>query len=116
MRTGMIIFGVILLILGAVFYFVPTQSASAVTTTVNDGGVNTSSSSAAVSIPWALTLATSLIGAVLLILGLAFPGPYDRHTAAADSTHEVEKRDHLDSQGRKHTTVHERHVEHRQRE
>ena len=74
MRTGMIIFGVIFLVIAALLYLVPMQQVGANTTTTGDGSVDTSTSSASLTIPAGWAYASAAIGFILLILGLAIPG------------------------------------------
>jgi hypothetical protein len=70
MKTSLIIFGVIFLVIGGIFYFYPTQTASATTTTNPDTGLpDVRTSSASVQIPSSVTYAMLAIGAILLILG-----------------------------------------------
>lgn len=69
----MIIIGVIFLIIGALLYFVPMQNFSADTTTAEGGNTDVRTSSVSVDIPvgWAYT--TTIIGFILLVLGLSLP-------------------------------------------
>lgn len=70
MKTGLIVFGVIFLVLGAVLYFIPTQTAGASTTTITEQGRDTARSYASVQVPWALSVAMIIIGFLLLVLGI----------------------------------------------
>ncbi|MGA2130140.1 MAG: hypothetical protein ABSG05_00795 [Candidatus Pacearchaeota archaeon] len=67
MKASLIIFGVIFLVLGGLFYFVPFQNIQA--------GVNSNSSSANVTIPVGWAYASAIIGFLLLVIGLASSGP-----------------------------------------
>ena len=71
MRTSLIIFGVIFLVIGGLLYLVPMQQISADTTTVGNGNTDTRTSSARVTVPVGWAFAFALIGLILLILGLA---------------------------------------------
>jgi uncharacterized membrane protein len=85
MRTSLIIFGVIFLVVGGLLYFMPMQVLSADTTTVANGNTDLRTSSARVTVPveWALT--SAIIGFVLLVLGLAVPGPATRRDSRINS-------------------------------
>jgi hypothetical protein len=95
MRSGMITLGIILLVIGAIFYFMPTQSAAA--------GANGAVQTATLSLPTPISVALMVIGFGLLILGLVVP--YD-----AWGTY-VEDRRYGGRTGRR--VVHERHVRER---
>lgn len=69
MRVSLIVFGVIFLVIGGLLYFVPLQQIQADTTTTGD--VRTSSASISVPVGWAY--ASSILGGILLILGLMIP-------------------------------------------
>ncbi|MDO8656260.1 MAG: hypothetical protein Q7K45_03400 [Nanoarchaeota archaeon] len=71
MRTGLIAIGVIFLVLGAIAYFIPTIFSAF--TWSSEGFVSTSYSSWL--IPYQIIIALLIIGAVLLIFGLALPEP-----------------------------------------
>jgi len=75
MRTGLMIFGIVFLVLGGLMYFVPGQSVAAQTTIAADGGIDTKTSTASVIIPTQWAYATAIIGAILLLLGFVIPGP-----------------------------------------
>jgi len=75
MRTSLIVFGVIFLVIGGLFYFMPMQQFSAGTTTTESGSatdVRTSSASVNIPVEWAY--ASGIIGFIFLLLGLAIPG------------------------------------------
>jgi uncharacterized membrane protein len=89
MKTGLIVFGVILLVIGTLFYFVPMQKITANTTnTENNGNTDTNSSSASVTIPVEWAYAFAIIGFVLLIFGLTIPSSNRK-----DNGREYSKRD-----------------------
>ncbi len=73
MKTGLIIFGVIFLVLGAVLYFVPMQEFKANTTTTGGGEVDNRTSSANVTIPIVYAYASAIIGLILLVFGFLIP-------------------------------------------
>lgn len=75
MRTSLIIFGVIFLVIGGLLYFVPVQQIKADTTTSGGGNVDTRTSSASITVPVGWAYASATIGFVLLIFGLAIPNP-----------------------------------------
>lgn len=74
MRTSLIIFGVIFLVIGILLYVVPMQEIKADTTTLGNGDSDTRTSSARVTVPIEWAFASAIIGFVLLILGLVIPG------------------------------------------
>jgi multisubunit Na+/H+ antiporter MnhG subunit len=78
MRTSLIIFGVIFLVIGVLLYFVPMQEIKADTTTTGNGNTDTRTSSARVTVPVEWAFASAIIGFVLLIFGLAIPNPIIR--------------------------------------
>lgn len=100
MKTLLVVIGVIFLVIGGVLYYIPTQTAGATTTTTNNFGSNTQVSSATFIVPFQYIIASLIIGAVLLLLGLVIPsttivktqepseGSYTRET-----TEETEKGD-----------------------
>lgn len=73
MRTGLIVFGVIFLVIGGLLFFVPMQEIKADTTTTGTGGVDSRTSSATVNVPVGWAYASALIGFVLLVFGLFIP-------------------------------------------
>jgi hypothetical protein len=74
MRTSLIVFGVIFLVLGGFFYFVPILNLSADTSTASGGSTDVRTSSASVTIPVGWAYASAIIGFVLFVIGLAVPG------------------------------------------
>lgn len=70
MRTSLIVFGVIFLVLGALLYFYPSQSLGAQTST----GGQVTNSSAVFNIPIHWSYGLMIIGAIFLLLGLMLPG------------------------------------------
>ena len=89
MRTGLIIFGVVFLIIGALLYFLPLQQFSADTTTTGNGATDIRTSSASVNIPAGWAYASALIGLILLILGSVIPNPAIRSDSKKDSYEKV---------------------------
>ncbi len=112
MRTGLIVFGVIFLVLAVILWAMPAQTAGATTTTYDDGTVDTRTTYATVAVPWPATLAVGLIGLVLLVLGLTLPGP--RQVVKIDTpsrvTHTSESVE-TNSDGGKRRVVREHHEE-----
>jgi len=78
MRASLLIFGVIFLVLGGLFYFVPMQQIKADTTTTGGGVTDTRTSSANITVPVEWAYAFAIIGIILFILGLAVPSPIRR--------------------------------------
>ncbi len=108
MKTGLIVFGVIFLVLGGMLYFMPTQKAAATTTTVDEQGRDTQTSYATVEVPWPISVAFVVIGCLLLIIGII---PRDKVIVkeAPHSSHLVEKEEHVESKdGKSHKVVRER--------
>jgi TRAP-type C4-dicarboxylate transport system permease small subunit len=70
MKTGLIIFGVIFLVIGGLLYFVPMQTIQANTNTSGGGSTDTRTSSASVTVPAGWAYASATIGFILLIIGL----------------------------------------------
>ena len=85
MRTGLIIFGVIFLVVGALLYFVPMQQIQADTTTTEGGNTDTRTSSASVTVPVQWAYATGIIGLILLVMGLAIPSSNRKRDTKKDS-------------------------------
>jgi len=85
MRTSLIIFGVIFLVIGALLYFVPMQEFKANTTTTEGGNVDNRTSSANITIPIAYAYGSATIGLILLLLGFVIPGSNKRSDSKKDS-------------------------------
>jgi len=85
MKTGLIIFGVIFLVIGALLYFVPMQQIQADTTTTDGGDTDIRTSSASVIVPVGWAYATGIIGFILLILGVTIPNSNRRNNPKKDS-------------------------------
>jgi hypothetical protein len=75
MRTGVLIFGGLLFILGLVFFFYPIAGASAAATTAGNGGTSTDIVRASATVPFQVSLALLLLGVLVLVIGLVAPGP-----------------------------------------
>lgn len=121
MRTSLVIFGVIFLVIGGLFYFMPSQTAKATTTTVGAVTTDTRTSYATVSVPLPVTYAVLAIGLILSVLGFALPGPRPSTkqqtpvgpaTSESSTTETKEDSETNDETGRK--VVHTRHVQHTQ--
>jgi len=110
MRTSLIIFGVIFLVVGALLYFVPMQKITANTSTTGGGSTDTRTSSASVSVPIGWAYASGAIGLILLILGLTILGPNKKREPKRDSYDTVvkSKEDINVGDGKKHRIVRER--------
>jgi hypothetical protein len=67
MRSGLVIFGVIFLVIGVFLFLVPVQRVNA--------DVNNQAASASVTVPVAWAYSIGTIGLILLIIGLAAGGP-----------------------------------------
>jgi hypothetical protein len=89
MRTSLIIFGVIFLVIGGLLYLVPMQEIKADTTTTGNGVVDTRTSSARVTVPIEWAFASAIIGSILLILGLAIANPMMRSNSKKGSSDTV---------------------------
>ena len=113
MRTGLMAFGIILIVIGAVFYLVPTPTGSATATTITDGDATVKSSYAAVHIPTPLSIAVLLIGFILFVTGAVLPsrGELRRMERPVSSTH-VETVEEVDDSpvAAKRTVTRERHI------
>ncbi len=111
MKTGLIVIGIIFLVFGAIFYFMPTPSAGATTTIVTPDATNTKTSFASVIVPWQLTMALALIGFLLLLAGLILPDRSDRvrRDEDAKSTYVSQTKEYRETgDGRKHRIVRKR--------
>ncbi|MBI2657610.1 hypothetical protein HYX08_02850 [Candidatus Woesearchaeota archaeon] len=74
MRTGLVGFGVVLLVLGAVFFYMPIATTATAATTTEEG-TTTKSVQAAAAIPPQLSIASMIAGVLLIMLGLVIPEP-----------------------------------------
>jgi hypothetical protein len=121
MRASLLIFGVIFLVLGGLFYFVPMQQIRADTTTTGGGTTDTRTSSANITVPVEWAYAFAIIGFILFIFGLAIRSPVRVRRVRDDSRRDsyekvVETRKDVESDdGNKHKTVIERKEKHRGR-
>jgi len=115
MRTSLIIFGVIFLVIGILLYFIPLQEIQANTTTAGSGGVDTRTSSASVTVPVMWAFASIIIGLVLLILGFMIPSPNRRNDSKKESYDTVveSKEDIEIGEGNKRKIVKERIEKHK---
>jgi hypothetical protein len=114
MKSLLIILGAIFLVVGAIFYFMPEQSAAATTTTVGESAgadyATTKTTAANVNIPWPATLALLLIGLTLFILGLVIPDRTVVHRRADDVDYDVSTSEEVDlDTGRRRTTIRDVH-------
>lgn len=75
MRTGLVILGIILLVLGGVLYYYPAQSFSAQTNVAPTGESNPVTTSANILIPVEWSYALVIMGGLFLFFGLVMPGP-----------------------------------------
>jgi len=85
MKTSLIIFGVIFLVIGALLYFVPMQEIRANTTTIEGNNVDNRTSSAKVTVPIEWAYASGAIGLILFILGFIISNPSKRIDSKKDS-------------------------------
>jgi|SRR3989344_9135260 len=109
MRTSLIIFGVIFLVIGGLLYFVPMQEVKADTTTVGDGGVDTRTSSARITVPVQWAYSSVIIGFILLIFGMVIPtrGRSDSKRDSYDTV--VESKENIEvGRGNKRKIIRER--------
>lgn len=106
MRTSLIIFGVIFLVIGLLLYFIPLQELKANTTTIAaDGGVDTRTSSAKVTVPVEWAYASIIIGFILFVMGVLIPNPQKNNT----------KKYYNNGNGREREIVREKNEKHRSR-
>jgi beta-lactamase regulating signal transducer with metallopeptidase domain len=119
MRASLLIFGVIFLVLGGLFYFVPMQQIKADTTTTGGGVTDTRTSSANITVPVEWAYAFAIIGIILFILGLAVPSPIRRiRDASKKDSYEkvVETKENIEvGDGNKRKIVRERTETHKGR-
>ena|SRR3989344_5063785 len=117
MRTGLIVFGVIFLVIGALLYFVPMQEIKADTTTIGEGNIDTRTSSARITVPIEWAYSSAIIGFVLLMLGLVIPNPAIRSNSKNDSYEKiVESKENIEfGDGNKRRIIRERTEKHNAR-
>jgi uncharacterized membrane protein len=120
MRTSLIIFGVIFLVIGGLMYLVPMQEVKADTTTVGNGATDVRTSSARVTVPIEWAFASAIIGVILLAFGLAIPNPTMKSNSKKDAkgSYEtvVESKEHIEiGKGNKRRIVRERSEKHKGR-
>ena len=110
MRTGLVVFGVIFLVIGGLLYFVPMQEIKAATTTTGNEEIDMRTSSARVTVPTEWAFASAIIGFVLLTLGLVIPDRIVRSDSKKDSYEKVvESREDIEvGDGNKRKIVRER--------
>ena len=109
MRTGLIIFGVIFLVIGVLLYFVPVQEIKADTTTVGADDLDARTSTASVTVPRGWAIAAGTIGLVLLILGLVIPHPSMKNNSKEAYTKVVESKEDIEvGDGNKRKIIKER--------
>ena len=117
MRTGLIVFGVIFLVIGALLYFVPMQEFKANTTTTGDGNVDNRTSSANITIPIVYAYASTIIGLILLLFGFVIPSQnkiIDSKKGSYDTV--VESKENIEvGEGNKRKIVRERTEQHKSR-
>ncbi|MDO8508914.1 MAG: hypothetical protein Q7S27_04485 [Nanoarchaeota archaeon] len=89
MRTSLIIFGIVFLVIGGLLYFMPMQQIEADTITTEGSNVDTRTSSAMVTVPIAWAYALLIIGFILLILGFAVSDIIVRDSSKKDSYDKV---------------------------
>lgn len=73
MRPGIFSIGVVLLIIGALLYFIPNPGAGATTTTIGEGVATSSTSYGFLNVPIYITYVLMALGLIMMILGLALP-------------------------------------------
>jgi len=77
MRTGLVVFGVVFVVLSGVLYLLSSQTFSATTMTSTPTDSDVRVSSASVNIPWEITAGIFLVGIVMTVFGLIMPGMHD---------------------------------------
>jgi len=113
MRSVLIFLGVVFLVAGALFYFVPTPWVTGRTTVIGNGDVDVTTATASAYIPWPLTIAVMALGALLFLLGLALPDSVKKETYV-ERDKDVRTREYVDIEPvSSRTVVRERHVTHR---
>jgi len=110
MKSGLIIFGVIFLVIGGLLYLLPMQKIKADTTTTGNGVTDLRTSTARLTVPIEWAYASGIIGFVLLLFGLMIPNSTTRSNSR-DRSYErvVESKDNIEvDDGSKRTVVRER--------
>ncbi len=74
MKPGLLVIGIIVMVIGAVLYFLPSQAASGTATTFTNGVRTSSTAITNVVIPSALALGALALGFLLFALGILLPG------------------------------------------
>ena len=117
MKTGLVIFGVIFLVIGGLLYFVPMQQLKADTTTTGNGATDTRTSSATVTVPVEWAFGAGIIGLVLLVLGFVIPDSSARSDSKRDSYEKVvESKENIEiGDGNRRKIVRERTEKHKER-
>ncbi len=81
MKTSLLVFGILFLVIGGLIYSLPAQDFAAETTTTGEGNSNTYTSTASVHVPIQWAYAFGIVGLALLILGFATPGMKPREVS-----------------------------------
>lgn len=107
MRISLIVFGVIFLVIGGLLFFVPNQEFKADTTTTEDGVTDTQTSTARINVPIAWAFTATIIGFILLALGLIISSSTNMSSSRKESYEEVIelKEETEDGNKNKHKTV-----------
>ena len=118
MKTSLIIFGVIFLVIGGLLYFVPMQVVKADTTTIGSGSINSQTSFASITIPQGWAYASALIGFIFVVLGFTIPNPTIKQDSKKDSKDSfdsvIESKENIEiGDGKKRKIVKERTEKHR---
>ena len=86
MKSSLVVFGVIFLVIGILLYFMPMQELKADTITSGNGVVDLRTSSARITVPVEWAYASMIIGFALLVFGFVIPNPIVQR--AKDHSHE----------------------------
>ncbi len=109
MKTSLIIFGVIFLVIGGLLYFVPMQEISADTTTVGKDETDTRTSSASISVPIEWAIASLIIGLILLMLGILISNTTKANNSKNHYNKVIESKENISvDEGNKHKIARER--------
>jgi|SRR3989344_5333784 len=112
MRSVLIFLGVVFLVVGALFYVLPTQWISGATTVTGVGGSDVRSATASVFIPWPITVAVFAIGSLLVLIGIALPDS-ERRDTYVEHNNNVRTREYVDVEPTTSRTVIKERVTHR---